>query len=145
MEMFETVFVLWLCFAIVLGVIELIVPHLITVWLAIAALITSVVAYFLPEAFLMQCTVFLGITALLLLTTRPIAIRYLYSKEPEFTDTVLGEEATITNIINAELGEYEVKVHGQRWVALSSDTFAIHETGIVMSQKGNKLHIRKSS
>lgn len=141
MNIFESAYVIWIIIAIVLGIIELAVPYLITVWLAFAALITSVVAFYFPDNIVLQMIVFLVVTLLFLSVTRPLAMKYLYRKNPEYKDTIIGDEAIVKGQIDEET--YEVHVGGQRWLAHATERFAVGDKGLIVSQKGNKLFIQK--
>ena len=109
--------VIWIIIAIIWGVIEVIIPHLITVWLAIAALFAAIIAFFMPDTVFMQILVFLIITGILLLLTRPVAIRYLYQKKSDFKDSLIGVDAFLVKKSLQDIGDYKVKVNGQRWIA----------------------------
>lgn len=131
--------------AVVLGLVELIVPHLVTVWLSIAALVTAIFALFFPDALLVQFLIFLVITALLLLLTRPIAIRYFYRNPIEYKESIIGDDAIVVRPTNMKDHEYEVKVHGQRWIAVAvdADVFQAQEHATIVRKEGNKVYVVK--
>ena len=74
-----------------------------------------------------QILIFLGIAAVLLIFTRPIAIKKLKAgKAKTNVDSIVGKNALVTKEIS-EFEKGEVKIHGVIWSALSEDSSVIKE------------------
>lgn len=112
----------WLIAAIVLGVIEAATAGLVTIWLVLGALAAWVCAL-LGLPFIFQLVIFLIVSYLLLIITRPIVKKWLTPKEIVKTnaDRVIGEIGIVTEKINGIEGKGQVKVGGQIWSAIPAD------------------------
>ncbi|MCR5303222.1 MAG: NfeD family protein, partial [Lachnospiraceae bacterium] len=104
---------LWLAALVVLLIIEMITQGLTTVWFAIGCAGAAVCAAFdLP--ILVQCIVFLIISVITLLFTRPIAVKYFNSKSvPTNVEALFGTEARVIEKIDPIEGTGRVNVGGQ--------------------------------
>jgi membrane protein implicated in regulation of membrane protease activity len=70
---------------------------------------------------------FLGIAVILLIFTRPIAIKKLkVGKEKTNVEDLAGRNALVTKEI-VKFGKGEVKIKGQVWTAVSEDDSEIEE------------------
>ena len=115
----------------VLVIIEISTYNLVTVWVAIAALLTSIYAYFFPgsyrgaegacEAFgyIGGSTIPLVLSILLLALTKPVVDKMKLGRHPTNADRLIGMEGVIIEDIDPVLGTGQVKVGGQIWSAKS--------------------------
>jgi membrane protein implicated in regulation of membrane protease activity len=108
----------WLVAAIVLGVIEAFTAGLVTIWLVFGAL-AAWVAAILGLSFVFQLIIFLIVSYIMLITTRPIVKKWL-SREIVKTnaDRLIGQIGYVTEKINRLEGVGQVKVAGQIWSAV---------------------------
>lgn len=107
----------WLISFVVLLICELMTSSLISIWFcggAIAALLTEALGF----DFIVQLAVFVVISFVLLVLTRPFAKKIL-KKEPLKTNvsTLIGKTAVVTKRINNSNSEGEISVDGQIWSA----------------------------
>ena len=100
--------VIWLVILIVLLVIEVITLGLSTIWFAGGAL-ASFIAALAGAGVAVQVVLFLAVSIVLLLFTRPVVMKYLNrNKTATNADSLIGEQAVVTQTINNLMGRGEV-------------------------------------
>lgn len=131
----------WLAIFVALLVIEAMTINLVTIWFAIGALASSITCLF-TDSIIIQLTVFLVVTVITLLLTRPIAKKYLIPTHVCTNyDRAIGMTAIVTKkITKHETGE--VKLDGKYWTAKSSKTIEVGEKVEVLSIEGVKLIVK---
>lgn len=140
----ETIF--WLILFVILLIIEILTMGLTTVWFAGGALVAFVLA-FAGLGLPVQIIVFLLVSILLLVVTRPIAIKF-FNRERQKTnvDSLIGQRAVVLQTIDTLHGTGRVEVNGMEWSAKAEDSAAVIEAGIVVTIEGIqgvKLIVRK--
>ena len=106
----------WLIIAFLLAVIEAFSLGLTTIWFAGGAVV-AVVAALLGASIPLQVVIFVVVSILLLVLTRPWAMRHFKSKiENTNIDAVIGKEAMVTKEISP-FSAGEAKLNGLTWVA----------------------------
>ena len=111
----------WIGIITVLVVLETISTQMVGIWFAIAALVSLILSLFGVELWV-QIAVFLALSALLLIFTRPVAKRLLKgSLTHTNADRVIGASALVIHEINNDTPEGQVKVLGQVWTAYSKN------------------------
>ena len=130
----ETIF--WLILFVVLLIIEIFTMGLTTVWFAGGALVAFVLA-FVEVGLPVQIIVFLLVSILLLVLTRPIAIQF-FNKERQKTnaDRLIGQKAVVLETIDTLHSTGRVEINGMEWSAKAEDTAAVIEAGTVVSVEG---------
>ncbi len=109
--------IIWLIAAVVLGVIEASTVNLITLWFAVSALIVTIIASF-GAGMGVQITVFIVVSAILVVSTRPLARRFLNRKTiATNADRIISAKGVTIEEINSLKGTGQVKVMGQVWSA----------------------------
>ena len=117
---------LWVAFVIIFAVIEVLTFGLTTVWFAIAALV-MVFLSFLPIPLPVQILIFLAIASILLIFTRPLAVKkFKMGREKTNADSIVGKQALVIKPIG-EFEKGEVKVGGQIWSARTENNAEIAE------------------
>ncbi|MEE0132881.1 MAG: NfeD family protein [Treponema sp.] len=127
----------WLFLMILFTVIEVATFGLTTIWFALGALVMLFLSP-LPIPFLWQILLFLIISSVLLIFTRPIAVKKLkVGREKTNTDSLIGEKALVIKKIT-EFEKGLVKIRGIEWSAQSIDgkPIAKDETCIVERIEG---------
>ena len=106
-----------------------------TVWFAGGALIAFFAAY-IHLGIGLQIVLFLAVSILLLVLTRPIAVKY-FNQEREKTnvDSLIGQNAVVLEEINTIKATGRVEVNGMEWSAKTEHTEII-EVNTVVSIKG---------
>jgi len=111
---------------IIFALIEVFTLGLTTVWFAIAASIMVFLSFFkIPLS--VQILIFLAISAVLLIFTRPVAIkRFKVGREKTNVDSLIGKRVLVTKTIS-EFEKGEVKINGLIWAARSEQNTEIVE------------------
>ena len=125
----------WLIAAVILALIEALTLGLTTIWFAGGAL-AAVIAALLGLPVAAQVVIFVVVSLLLLVLTRPWALRH-FKRGLEHTniDAVVGREALVTGEIRP-FGTGEVRLNGLAWGARSSDNRDILAEGTVVRVVG---------
>lgn len=138
---------IWVAVFAVSVIIEAATMGLVTVWGAISALIMAFIAQ-TGLAIGWQILIFLFITLLLLLTTRPIVVKKLkVGRNRTNVDTLLGEDVIVTKTVSRfEKGEAKSK-NGVIWAVTASDDSEIEEGAVctVKEVQGNTLTVEKKA
>ena len=136
----------WIILIVVLIVIEVLTMGLTTIWFAggcAAALLVCVIG--LP--IWVQVGVFVGVSVLLLLLTRPLAQRFIDSNKIRTNaDSLIGQEALITERVDNVKGTGRARVNGQDWTARSvimEQTIEPGEVVMIRAIEGVKLIVGK--
>jgi membrane protein implicated in regulation of membrane protease activity len=117
---------IWVALVIIFALIEVFTLGLTTVWFAIAALL-MVFLSFLNIPLTVQILIFLAISTLLLIFTRPLAVKkFKIGQEKTNVDSLIGKHALVVKTIG-EFERGEAKVNGQIWSARSEDNTEIME------------------
>ena len=122
----ENIQFVWLGIAVILFIIEAATINLATIWFALGALISMVLA-FLNLPIVWQILLFLIVSSILLIFTRPVAVKKLkIGSVKTNAESLIGESGiVIENITKDDRGQ--VKVKGQVWSALSVDSQPIEK------------------
>jgi len=125
----------WLISFVVLLVCELITSSLISIWFCGGALF-ALLAEILGFGFLVQLSIFIAVSSILLFFTGPIA-RKVLKREPLKTNvsTLIGKRAVVTKRINNGKAEGEIIVDGQFWSAKSSEDKTIEPSSDVIIEE----------
>ena len=118
----SNVLILWIIVLIVAIAIEAATMGLTTIWFAGGAFIALIIEL-LNGSFLLQVTVFLIVSLILLFFTRPIAVKHFNQKrEKTNLDSVIGKTAVVTIPIHNLKETGQVMLEGKEWTARSIDS-----------------------
>ena len=136
----------WLAVLIVLLLVEIATLGLTTIWFAGGALVACVAA-FLHASIWVQIVLFLVVSVLLLLFTRPVAVRYMNKNRTKTNvDSMAGKEAVVTEDIDNLKAQGVVQVNGLEWTARAENNQDVIPKGSVVEVTrvdGVKLIVRK--
>ncbi len=136
----------WLGFMVVLLLIEIATMGLTTIWFAGGAFAAFIVSLAGGQLWL-QVVVFLGVSILLLIFTRPLAVHYINKNAVRTNaDSLIGQTGIVTEEISNLEGRGQVQIQGQIWTARSEkDGNQILEGEKVVVEKisGVKLIVRR--
>lgn len=126
----------WLIAFIVLLVIEIFTMGLTTIWFAGGALAALLLAA-LGAGVLLQVVVFVIVSVVLLVVTRPIAMKF-FNQEREKTnaESLIGKQALVLEEINTLHATGRVEVDGQEWSAKTEDPEQMIQKDQVVSIEG---------
>ena len=141
-----TMVYVWIALVVILLVAEAATVQLMTVWFALGGL-AALVAAALGADVLVQVLLFVGVSAVALIATRPLVKKFTRKKiQPTNADRNIGARGTVLETINNIEGKGQVKVGGIVWTArtASDEVIAQDESVIVEAIDGVKLLVRRA-
>ena len=119
----------WLLMAAIFIVIELVTLGLTTIWFAGGAFIAAI-AGACGASLAVQVILFLVVSILLLVLTRPLAVKHLDSNiEKTNSEALIGKTAVVTQEINNVNATGQAKINGMEWTARAKDESEIIPVG----------------
>lgn len=120
-------YIFWAVAIVAFAILEAVTTQLVSVWFIVGSIAALITKWF-GAPFYLQLIVFVGISAITLILTRPLIKKHLKPKtEPTNADRVIGQTAVVTERIDNLSASGFVKVDGQVWSARSSDDSVIEE------------------
>lgn len=138
----NTMIFVWLGLLVLFLAVEFATAQLTTVWFALGALVSLLLAAFGVDNLAIQIIVFTLVSLVSLILTRPLVKKWTRKKtQPTNADMVIGEEAVVTETISNTDGKGLAKVKGAVWSARSADDSVIPagKTVTVKAIEGVKL------
>lgn len=138
--------IFWVVLLIVLIVVEAVTAQMVTIWFAAGAL-SAIVAERLGAQMWLQWVVFIAVSAIALVLTRPLAKKLTKTNaQPTNADRCIGKTAVVTETVNNIEAKGQVSVDGTIWTARSSDGSVIEKSEKVTVEKidGVKLIVKKN-
>ncbi len=126
----------WLIIFIVLLIIEICTMGLTTIWFAGGALVAFVLGV-IGFGTLVQVIAFVIVSVVLLIVTRPIALKY-FNKERQKTnaESLIGQQALVLEDIDTLHAQGLVEVNGQEWSAKTDDAEGVIKKHMVVTIEG---------
>lgn len=126
-----TISIIWLVVLAILLVIEFLTLGLTTVWFAGGALVAFLVSLAGGPLWL-QLLLFIAVSVVLLLFTRPLAVKYL-NKDVQKTnvDSIPGQKGIVTATIDNLKAEGQVAIQGMEWTARAKNGNTIEKGKVV--------------
>lgn len=136
----EVTSIIWLVLTIVFIVVEAFSTALLSIWFAVGAIAALLLSAFVPSV-TAQIILFIVVSCIAVLMTRPLAKKYLAKKVPATNvDRNIGRQATVIVAINpSEKGR--VRLDGVDWTAQSTVVLQIGASCIVNEIEGNVLTV----
>lgn len=141
-----TPWIIWLLMGILFIVFEILTPTFYLLWFGVGAGIAALFAYFAPENYLLQITMFIISSAFCVFLTRRVANRLTGSSPRAISvDEVVGSLGVVTQTIEADGSKGLVKVGSEEWRATSLTEERIEKGTQVRVQAlvGVKLIVKK--
>ena len=130
----------WLIASGIFFVIEIITIGFLFFWLGVSALIAMVSSFFISNI-VIQTTIFVIASAILILATRPLVNKFFNSDSIKTNvEAIVGKTGVVTKNIKPINSTGQIKVDGETWSAISEDEIDIEKgTQIVVKDiKGVK-------
>lgn len=125
----------WLVVLIVCLVVEFSTMGLTSIWFAGGALLSMIIALIGGPLWL-QVLVFLVVSIVLLIFTRPVAAKYFNKNRTRTNvDSIAGRQAIVTEKIDNLQGVGQIVTNGMEWTARSLDDSVIEEGAVVTIEK----------
>ncbi len=138
--------IFWLICVVLFAVAEIATMGLTTIWFAIGAMVALFFALFGVNVWI-QIIVFILVSLVMILFTRPIAVKYFNTDRAKTNaDSLIGKQAIVTQAIDNLHAAGKVMVSGQEWTARSSEDDILIEEGAVtdiLAINGVKLIVRE--
>ena len=110
---------IWLFLIILFTVVEAVTPAIVSIWFALGALFALITAALSAPVWL-QIIVFIAVSTLALILTRPLVKRKLHKDiTPTNYDVLIGKTAVVIENINNTEESGAVKIQGKIWTARS--------------------------
>ncbi len=139
-----TMLIFWVVLLVVLVVIEAVTAQMVTIWFAAGAA-AGIVAELLGAEVWLQWVIFIAVSAIALIVTRPLVRKLTKTKiQPTNADRCIGQTAVVTEDIDNIEGKGQVQVNGTVWTARSSDGSVFRKDERVTVEKidGVKLIVK---
>ena len=128
--------IFWLILFVVLLIIEIFTMGLTTIWFAGGAIIAFVLSYIGFDLWV-QIIAFLIVSILLLVLTRPVAIKFFNQKrEKTNAESLIGQKAIVLEKIDTLHSTGVAEINGLQWSAKTEDATDVIEAGTVVVIKG---------
>ena len=136
--------IVWGTVMVVTIVAEIATTQMISIWFSCASLVSLVLACFNAPRWAQFC-VFVAMTALLLILTRPIVKKLKKQYVGTNADMNIGKTAIVTETIHNELSQGRATIGGVSWKAVSADGNVIEkdETVTIQDIEGAKLVVSR--
>ncbi len=141
----EKIMFVWIVLAIGFAVLEAVTTQLVSIWFTVGA-IGALAAYFLGASSTVQIVVFVAVSVVAMILTRPLVKKFSKPKiQPTNVDMLINKDAVVTEAINNTYAKGTVKIQGIEWSARSEDNSEIPEGEIVIVKaiEGVKLIVAK--
>ncbi len=126
----------WLILFIILLVIEIFTMGLTTIWFAGGALI-SLLAALIGFGLPVQIVVFIVVSAVLLVMTRPVAVKYFNTERQKTNaESLIGQQAVVLKDVDTLHSAGLVEVNGQEWSAKTDEPNGFIPKDSVVSIEG---------
>lgn len=135
---------LWIALIIAFVVIEAATVQLVTIWFAVGA-VGGLIACAFDLNIWIQVLIFVAVSAITLLATRPFVKRFTGSrKEPTNADRYIGKQAIVVEAIDNLHSKGAVTLAGLEWTARSSDGTTLEKDTVVTVEaiEGAKLIVK---
>ena len=134
----------WTMATAIFSILEIVIPGLVTIWLALAALIRTAISGFIKNPNI-EFVIFTVLSIVFVIFTRPVLKKYLEDKKTNFSSKMVGQELKIEKVVDLESPKkvYEVKFKGVIWKGVSSEIFREGEIVKIEDFEGNKIILEK--
>lgn len=136
----------WLILMIVLLVIEAITMGLTTIWFAAGCLVAMIFSM-AGAGPVVQIIAFLLVSVVLLILTRPLAVRFVNQKTQKTNvDELIGQQGVVLEDVDTIHSEGLVEIRGQHWSAKTDDPegFIEHQKIVVVERiEGVRLVVKE--
>lgn len=138
----EIMIYIWISLFVLAIIFEVFTSELVSIWFAAASIPSFILALFEAHP-IIQVVVFLIVSFILLLLTRPIVMKYVKTNEIKTNvDSYVGAVGiVIEKLVPGIVGQ--VKVKNLQWSAISNDTIEVGESVRVLDIEGVKLIVEK--
>lgn len=111
---------IWIAVAVIMAIVEASTTQLVSIWFVIGALFAALACIF-TDSIWIQLAVFIVVSVIALIVTRPLVKRFKKKRTVESTnaDRLIGQYGTVITAVRDEQSVGQVKVLGETWSAKS--------------------------
>lgn len=141
--------ILWAALTVVLIGVEFVTVALVSIWFALGA-IGAFITSFITDSFAIQIAVFIIISIIMLLATRPLVRKFMSTKKdvPTNSDRLVGKICILSKPITQDNQEGMTEIDGIFWIVKPETPgidYEMHEKVRIVQISGSKLIITKVS
>lgn len=135
---------IWLIISGICLIVESFTLGFFVFWFSIGAIFALITSLFTTNI-IIQSTVFVITSTLLLLLTKPLIKKFVKTPKAKPTNvySIIGKEGIVLETIDSINGTGKVKVNGELWSAISDSNIEKDEKIKVISVNGVKLKVEK--
>ena len=135
---------IWLIISGICLIVESFTLGFFVFWFSIGAIFALITSLFTTNI-IIQSTVFVITSTLLLLLTKPLIKKFVKTPKTKPTNvySIIGKEGIVLETIDSINGTGKVKVNGELWSAISDSNIEKDEKIKVLSVDGVKLKVEK--
>ncbi len=137
-------YVVWAVLIVAFCVLEGVTAQLVSIWFVIGA-VAALIARFLGAGLIIQIVIFIAVSIIALLITRPLVRKKLNTQaEKTNADRCIGMQGVVTEEINNLAPTGQVKADGKIWTARSATGEVIPAGTVITVEKidGVKLIVK---
>jgi len=133
----------WLAVFVIAVGFEFATTEFVSIWFAIAAIPSLLIAIFAPGSLWLEVIVFFAVGFVLMALTRPLVVKYFRRNVVDTNvDAYIGKIAlVIKSISDVQYGS--VKFEGIEWTAMSNESIEAGAKVKILAIEGNKLIVTK--
>ncbi len=141
-----TLFVIWVILGVVLCAAEIFIPSFFIFWFGLGAFASAIASIWVN--FVIQLVIFITVSAVLLVFTRPIVLKLLLRHESPKKiniDEIIGKKAIVVQPIKPLEDSGRVKINGEIWRAITIDGSSVEagEYVKILKVEGTLLKVKK--
>ena len=135
---------IWLIISGICLIVESFTLGFFVFWFSIGAIFALITSLFTTNI-IIQSTVFVITSTLLLLLTKPLIKKFVKTPKTKPTNvySIIGKEGIVLETIDSINGTGKVNVNGELWSAISDSNIEKNEKIKVISVNGVKLKVEK--
>lgn len=135
---------IWLIISGICLIVESFTLGFFVFWFSIGAIFALITSLFTTNI-IIQSTVFVITSTLLLLLTKPLIKKFVKTPKTKPTNvySIIGKEGIVLETIDSINGTGKVKVNGELWSAISDSNIEKDEKIKVINVNGVKLQVEK--
>ncbi len=145
-----SLWILWLIFAAVLFIIEIMTPAFMFGLFGAGAVVTALVSFFFPRLCHVQILVCAVSSVIFVIFERKLFLRYVVKNDKQTktnAESYIGKTFKLTEAVSNIDEKGAVKINGVRWIARSQDDSVIEEGALVtvIALEGVKLIVKRAA
>lgn len=138
--------IVWIAVLIVTLALEAASVQLTSIWFSVGSIAALIAAIIRPQAYLAQLIIFVAVSVICLVATRPLVKRAINrKKQATNADAVIGKQGIVLEEVNNTAGRGRVKIGSSEWTARSLTGEIIPEGALIYAVRieGVKLIVEQ--